>query len=151
MPLLFFPAGIKLTPTITDNLESKDTTITCSQQAQVERPYWGCVHLFATPDYQYSLKPRSIKMSWMYLKLHQLLNDTKRPKEWPLSLSGDNLMLAQVTYMHELSREYYKSECNEVLNWVRQTVRLLCNSESGSSWAELVRKALGKKMGPVHR
>lgn len=69
-------------------------------------------------------KARSIRMSWTHLNLHQVLNDTKRPKKWPWSLSGDNLMLTQVTYMHELPREYYKSECNEVLNWIRQMLRL---------------------------
>lgn len=91
-----------------------------SQQAQV-----GIHPPFCCPTLPLLfLNVRSIRMSRIHLNLYQVLNDRKRPKKWPWSLSGDNLMLTQVTYMHELPREYYKSECNEVLNWIRQMLRL---------------------------
>lgn len=121
--------------------------MTCSQQAQVGRPHRGCSCLLPAPVDHCPFTAGPIRMSWMHLDLHQMLNDTERPEKWPLSLSGGNLMLTQVTYMHEIPREYYKSECNEVLNWIRQTMRLLCTSDSGSSWAELVGKSLGKRRG----
>lgn len=118
---LFFVTVSQLVSVITDDLRSENITKT------VNRPTMEYIHLFVAPlstTAFFFLKARSIRMSRTHLNLHQVLNDTKRPKKWPWSLSGDNLMLTQVTYMHELPREYYKSECNEVLNWIRQMLRL---------------------------
>lgn len=104
----------KLTPTTLDGLRSHLTVIWVNR---MDSMFVGsfCHCLFKTfPTRCYT-----------YFTPYKVLSMANRLKKWPLSLSGDNLMSTQVTYMRETPREYYKLECNEVLNWMRQTIRLV--------------------------
>lgn len=106
---------IKLKPTTTDGLRSH-LTVTCIQQV-----FAG----WTLPLLPCCLFKLSQQGRHAYFNPSKVLSDANGLKEWSPSLSADNLMLTQVTCMHETPREYYKLGCHEVVNWMRQTKRLV--------------------------